>query len=71
MKIDLMDVAMWSFFGGLYAFACTLLIGISIAAVCAPWPVNLVFIPLWLAIAGMWIFLTIMLGQRVLEEFRR
>jgi hypothetical protein len=67
MKIDPLDIAMWSFFAALYAFSCSLLLGISFAVVCAPWPMRVVLIPLWIATAGLWLFLTIMIGQRVFE----
>ena len=66
--IMLENIAMWSFVGALYAFACSMLIGISIAMVCAPWPAKAIFIPLFLAVLGMWVFLTIMVGARMLEE---
>jgi membrane-associated PAP2 superfamily phosphatase len=68
MKLDLEDVAMWSFMGAMYAFACSCLIGISIALECAHWPAKLFFGPLWLATVGIWIFLSIMLGQRIYED---
>lgn len=63
------NIAMWSFLGALYALACSMLIGISVAMICAPWPMKAFFIPLFLAMLGMWIFLTIMVWSRVLEEY--
>jgi hypothetical protein len=68
MKIDPTDLAMWTFCAALYAFSCSLFLGISFALVCAPWPVKIVFIPLWIATLGMFMFLSIMFGQRLLEE---
>lgn len=68
MKVDWDNVAMWSFMGGLYAFACGLLIAISVFAVSTPWPAKWILIPLWMSIAGLWGFLTIMLGRRAFKS---